>query len=86
MSGQQVRVGEELKNFLNTNQYSRKSILRYEKIFGKTFVSTGGVNTTNDLCQKMDLKVININLQIIFFHCTCKKSYYPGGSEDSRRR
>jgi hypothetical protein len=32
--------------FLDHGQYSRNGILRYERIFGKTFVSTGGVQTT----------------------------------------
>ncbi len=57
MSSQQSKVNEELKSFLDNNQYSRKSILRYEKIFGKTFVSTGGVDTTQDFCKKMELQV-----------------------------
>ena len=32
--------------FLDDGQYSRNGILRYERIFGDTFVSTGGVATT----------------------------------------
>ena len=32
--------------FLDTNQYSIKSILKYERIFGHTWVSTGGETTT----------------------------------------
>ena len=32
--------------FLDDGQYSRNGILRYERIFGDTFVSTGGVETT----------------------------------------
>lgn len=34
------------QEFLDNQQYSRNSILRYEKIFGRTFVSTGGLETT----------------------------------------
>lgn len=34
------------QEFLDTNQYSRKSILRYERIFGHTWVSTGGEATS----------------------------------------
>lgn len=34
------------QSFLNDNQYSRKSILIYERIFGHTYVSTGGQDTT----------------------------------------
>ena len=34
------------QQFLDDNQYTRNNILRYEKIFGETFVSTGGLKTT----------------------------------------
>ena len=34
------------QEFLDRQQYSRDSILRYEKIFGRTFISTGGLETT----------------------------------------
>ena len=34
------------REFLDDGQYQRNGILRYEKIFGKTFVSTGGESTT----------------------------------------
>lgn len=34
------------QDFLDANQYSRDSILRYERIFGHTWVSTGGETTT----------------------------------------
>ena len=36
----------EFQNFLDENQYTEKGILRYEKIFGRGFVSTGGLETT----------------------------------------
>ncbi len=32
--------------FLDAGQYSKNGILRYERIFGRTFVSTGGLETT----------------------------------------
>nr|XP_027208522.1 phosphoethanolamine N-methyltransferase 1-like [Penaeus vannamei] len=44
------------QEFLDTNQYSRKSILRYERIFGHTWVSTGGEATSKDLLIKMGLR------------------------------
>jgi phosphoethanolamine N-methyltransferase len=47
---------DELKYFLDNNQYSRHSILRYERIFGTAFVSTGGLETTRELVQKLDLQ------------------------------
>ena len=32
--------------FLDQNQYTARGILRYETIFGRGFVSTGGLETT----------------------------------------
>ena len=55
MAGQAI-AGDDLKKFLDANQYSRKSILRYEKIFGKTYVSTGGEATTAEFCAEMGLE------------------------------
>src|SRR5262249_56833388 len=39
--------------FDNNGQYSRTGILRYEKIFGEGYVSTGGHATTEDLCARL---------------------------------
>jgi phosphoethanolamine N-methyltransferase len=39
--------------FDNNGQYGRTSILRYEKIFGEGYVSTGGHATTLDLCARL---------------------------------
>jgi phosphoethanolamine N-methyltransferase len=39
--------------FDNRGQYSRSSILRYEKIFGEHYVSTGGAATTDHLCARL---------------------------------
>src|SRR5690242_14476688 len=39
--------------FDNNGQYSRTGILRYEKIFGEHYVSTGGHATTEDLCRRL---------------------------------
>ena len=39
--------------FDNNGQYSRTSILRYEKIFGEAYISTGGHATTEDLCARL---------------------------------
>ncbi len=39
--------------FDNHGQYSRTSILRYEKIFGDGYISTGGAATTDDLCARL---------------------------------
>ncbi|HZW32072.1 MAG TPA: methyltransferase domain-containing protein [Isosphaeraceae bacterium] len=39
--------------FDNQGQYSRSGILRYEKIFGAGYISTGGQATTEDLCARL---------------------------------
>src|SRR3954467_13695951 len=39
--------------FDNNGQYSRASILRYEKIFGEHYISTGGAETTDNLCKRL---------------------------------
>jgi len=43
----------------NNGQYSRQSILRYEKIFGKNYISTGGPATTDYLCELLGDKLAN---------------------------
>lgn len=47
---------EEKLNPLDDGQYSVKGILKYERIFGEGYVSTGGVDTTRDLVEKLSLK------------------------------
>ncbi|KAK3705670.1 hypothetical protein QZH41_009511 [Actinostola sp. cb2023] len=46
----------EFQNFLDENQYTEKGILRYEKIFGRGFVSTGGLETTQEFVSLLHLK------------------------------
>jgi len=41
------------RSYDNNGQYSRTGILRYEKIFGAGYVSTGGPETTAYLCSKL---------------------------------
>jgi len=41
------------RTYDNNGQYSRTGILRYEKIFGAGYVSTGGPETTEYLCAKL---------------------------------
>ena len=45
-----------LQAWLDQNQYTRKGILRYEAIFGKTWVSVGGESTTRQFVAHLDLK------------------------------
>jgi phosphoethanolamine N-methyltransferase len=44
------------QEFLDTQQYAIKSVLKYERIFGKYFVSTGGKETTIEFTSKLNLK------------------------------
>ena len=45
-----------LSSFYTADDYLRNGITRYEEIFGRTFVSTGGKMTTEDFVAKLDLK------------------------------
>ncbi|XP_052231332.1 uncharacterized protein LOC127844849 isoform X1 [Dreissena polymorpha] len=45
-----------IQEFLDNQQYSLNGILRYEKVFGHTFVSTGGIETTRDFVSRLDLQ------------------------------
>lgn len=44
------------QRFLDNVQYKCSGILRYEHVFGKGFVSTGGIETTKEFVGKLDLK------------------------------
>lgn len=44
------------QEFLDAGQYSRNGILRYERIFGHTFVSTGGLETTKVFTSSLELE------------------------------
>lgn len=44
------------QRFLDTTQYKCSGILRYERVFGSGFVSTGGLETTKEFVSKLDLK------------------------------
>ncbi|TVU35439.1 hypothetical protein EJB05_17328 [Eragrostis curvula] len=44
------------QRFLDNVQYKTSGILRYERIFGEGYVSTGGVETTKEFVDKLDLK------------------------------
>jgi len=50
--------------WLDQNQYTRKGILRYEAIFGRTYVSVGGETTTKEFVAELrltrDMKVLDI--------------------------
>ena len=48
---------DSFQKFLDEQQYNKNGILRYEMIFGETYVSTGGQETTTKFCNDLDLKV-----------------------------
>lgn len=52
------------QDFLDNQQYSYNGVLRYEKIFGRTFVSTGGLDTTKDFVSQLDLKPGQVVLDV----------------------
>lgn len=44
------------QRFLDNVQYKSSGILRYERVFGPGFVSTGGIDTTREFVGKLDLQ------------------------------
>nr|XP_015802184.2 phosphoethanolamine methyltransferase [Nothobranchius furzeri] len=44
------------QQFLDNQQYTRRGILRYEKMFGAGYVSTGGPSTTKEFVDLLNLK------------------------------
>ncbi|KAL4234230.1 hypothetical protein ACF0H5_005881 [Mactra antiquata] len=52
------------QEFLDNQQYSNNGILRYEKIFGRTFISTGGLDTTKEFVDRLELKPGQVILDV----------------------
>nr|XP_040031376.1 phosphoethanolamine methyltransferase [Gasterosteus aculeatus aculeatus] len=44
------------QQFLDNQQYTSRGILRYEKMFGSGYVSTGGPSTTKEFVDRLNLK------------------------------
>uniref|UniRef100_A0AAQ5ZRH9 phosphoethanolamine N-methyltransferase n=1 Tax=Amphiprion ocellaris TaxID=80972 RepID=A0AAQ5ZRH9_AMPOC len=44
------------QQFLDNQQYTKRGILRYEKMFGSGYVSTGGPSTTKEFVDLLNLK------------------------------
>jgi len=57
--------------FLDGVQYSRTGILRYERIFGPGFVSTGGFDTTKVSALGFSLPATKVNLNLPFHDHVC---------------
>ncbi|CAL1532532.1 unnamed protein product [Lymnaea stagnalis] len=47
---------KSFREFLDKQQYSTRGILLYEKIYGRAFVSTGGLETTKEFVKMLDLQ------------------------------
>ena len=45
-----------METFFDHKQYTLDGILKYEKIFGDGFISTGGKNSTEEFLKTLDLK------------------------------
>jgi phosphoethanolamine N-methyltransferase len=52
----QVIPIEEHSALLDTTQYTRESIKKYEGIYGHNFISTGGLESTREIVKLLDLK------------------------------
>jgi len=50
------KSGNATQEFLDNQQYAIDGILRYEKIFGYGYVSTGGPETTEEFVKMLDLQ------------------------------
>ncbi|EFJ29738.1 hypothetical protein SELMODRAFT_146547 [Selaginella moellendorffii] len=48
--------GLKFQQFLDNVQYTQRGILRYERIFGEGFVSTGGLETTKEFVESLKLE------------------------------
>ncbi|PON62195.1 S-adenosyl-L-methionine-dependent methyltransferase [Parasponia andersonii] len=55
---QTVRLEDDrgFQKFLDNVQYKCSGILRYERAFGPGYVSTGGIETTKEFVERLDLK------------------------------
>ncbi|XP_059147708.1 uncharacterized protein LOC131935364 [Physella acuta] len=47
---------KSFREFLDMQQYSTRGILLYEKIYGRAFVSTGGLETTKEFVELLNLQ------------------------------
>ena len=62
---------EKFQKFLDQDLYERHKILRFEQMYGRTWVSTGGQETTTEFFNELDLKVRN---QTSILHDTISKT------------
>ena len=48
---------DKFQGFLDKELYERHKVLRFEQMYGKTWTSTGGQDTTTELFNQLNLKV-----------------------------
>ena len=65
--GAEQKKDKEFQTFLDTHQYARKGILLYERIFGDTYVSTGGESTTAKFCSELQKHSLKVSLNSRYF-------------------
>ena len=58
--GADQKKDSKFQTFLDTHQYARKGILLYERIFGTTYVSTGGESTTAKFCSELSAHSLKV--------------------------
>lgn len=54
----------DFRHFLDHVQYSKTGILRYEKVFGHGYISTGGLDTTAEIVQRFSLSPGQVVLDV----------------------
>ena len=52
---------KKFQKFLDNDLYEKHKVLRFEQIYGRTWVSTGGQGTTAEFFNELDLKVMKNN-------------------------
>jgi len=67
--GAEQKKDKEFQTFLDTHQYARKGILLYERIFGDTYVSTGGESTTAKFCSELQSHSLKPHDKILDVGC-----------------
>ena len=65
-----AKKDQEFQKFLDTQQYARKGILLYERIFGTTYISTGGEQTTRDFFTGLTLPGLKVIIAGLWCLCT----------------
>ena len=65
-----AKKDQEFQKFLDTQQYARKGILLYERIFGTTYISTGGEQTTRDFFTGLTLPGLKVIIAGPWCLCT----------------